>query len=385
MEVEATCHADFFHPWRLQRLGPYDGAKSQLRLLLGSMEPSTLLDIQKELREKIDCLSLDALVSLGDAPAPNTHFEEEFEIPTNPPAPEVGLDDCRGSRKQKARNKVKKPSKAVVSGKTAATATSKSVCDHSIKDFLPISSIVAYCIAMRGASTDDLRTLEASIVRNLKRLEPEQCGKNGAHAMEKDIMDWFAAAAQLQSKLKLEDLLLGIPPAHFDGAISLAHFSLTFFDRRLLRIWKEEAKRDPATGDVAWPDGKVPEPLFEIENRPGTVYVGNMTAAVHQVVHQKTARKSEVLSHRGEGFGVTAQIRTTLFPFGAFARGKWVRGAPVEAWQAITNSMLSWLSRGAFRLPTHREFVEAWALHRQALTEVQVERAVKRSRKSLSV
>ena len=73
---------------------------------------------------------------------------------------------------------------------------------------------------------------------------------------------------------------------------------ITLFGRRVLRLWTG------ARGDAS-------AEQMEVEMVPGSVYLGTLTGAEHQVQHLR-ARASHELC---EDFAITVMIRTTLFPY----------------------------------------------------------------------
>jgi hypothetical protein len=329
----------FFHPWRLRQLDPFEGHRSTCRIYFGALEPSILQDCQREICEKATLLSCGHLIDPEEDKAPQTHFEEYLKDGGH-------------------------PTKSVVSGKLAANASSKSMCAQPVDQFVPLDTLVAFFDALRIANSDDLGVLRADIVKLIRTIPAEERLENGAHAMQTPIENWFAAVTQLQTKIRdFFDKPEQNPPIHYDGAPSVVHASVTFFDHRLVKLWTEDPLQDKEAKKLYWP-GVEPTPACVIPNVPGTFYIGNLTAAAHQVVHCPSAPTHDSLDFDGKLFGVTAQCRTTLFPNGPHARSRCCRGMPVVVWQALTQAVLAWVARGNFRLPTYAEFAAALARHR---------------------
>ena len=187
-----------------------------------------LEDCQEEIREKAKLLSCCHLIDPSAAKAPQTHFEEW-----------IG----------------EHPTKAVVSGKLAANASSKSMCDQPVDEFVPIDSLVAFFDALRTANGDDLGVLHAEIVKLIRQILEDERLEHGAHAMRTPIENWFTAVTQLVTKTReFLDKLAQDPPLHYDGACSLVHASVTFFDHRLVKLWTEDPAEDENNKEIvlAW-------------------------------------------------------------------------------------------------------------------------------------
>ena len=105
-----------------------------------------------------------------------------------------------------------------------------------------------------------------------------------------------------------------------------------------------------------------PPTVFELHNKPGTIYLGNLCGPAHQVCHEDPPRRLKdyvqvKVSEEMLLFSPTTMLRTTLFRHGAFARLRIRKGDPAVVRDAINDVMVAWLRTASLRLPSHAEYL----------------------------
>ena len=134
-----------------------------------------------------------------------------------------------------------------------------------------------------------------------------------------------------------------IEPMHQDGGASVLHMGLTLFGRRNLVCTQGSGQPDVL-----------------LENRPGLVYLGQLTGPRHQVLHQP-APDDELLDIPGVGkCSVTVMFRTGLFPH-CRSRLRNTTPSPVKVFRKLAESFRVSVASGLWRLPTLTECHAAFA------------------------
>ena len=184
--------------------------------------------------------------------------------------------------------------KWIVSGKMVAQPGSKALNAMCIKDFLPLPRLRAWLQAWKEHNEHALAGVVGSMHNVLA--SADDLRDNFEHALNTDWSSWLLVAGQIHVFSNPGADL--VEPPHFDGAASFLHMGITLFGRRVLRLWT--GARGHASAEQ-----------MEVEMVPGSVYIGTLTGAEHQVQHLR-ARASHELC---EDFAITVMIRTTLFPY----------------------------------------------------------------------
>ena len=161
------------------------------------------------------------------------------------------------------------------------------------------------------------------------------------------------------SKLKFKNLF---PERVTCCSATVRATALTTAGERTTQFWAEKPVLGKGRGaGWSWPEGP-PAPQLELKNHPGSVYFGVLTSAAHQVVHAADQPDDQVLQYGGEKFGLTTLVRSALFPFGQFSRGRRNQGNPKLVVKILKDELGRWLRRAPLRLPTltetRREFVD---------------------------
>ena len=126
-------------------------------------------------------------------------------------------------------------------------------------------------------------------------------------------------------------------PLHQDGGASVIHMGLTLFGRRDLRLLQ---------------GGTLPDVVLHL--RAGSVYVGQLTGAEHQVLHC-AADGHELLHVPPVGaYAVTVMFRTALFPYNR-ARLRNTTPSPSVVFERLVQHFRHSFSSDVFRLPTLAE------------------------------
>ena len=123
-----------------------------------------------------------------------------------------------------------------------------------------------------------------------------------------------------------------------DGGASVLHMGVTLYGRRELTFFA------PKPGDEG---GLAPESEVKFSFVPGSVYLGTVTGAQHQVSHLGPRAMCE---ERG-GHSVTCMIRTTLFPKFR-SRVMNTTPSPPEFFRALAQSFTQSLQTQEWVLPS---------------------------------
>ena len=149
------------------------------------------------------------------------------------------------------------------------------------------------------------------------------------------MYQWFASAGQLHIFEKPGNLEEDL---HFDGGASILHMGITLFGCREVRFFL--GNKENEAGDL----------VETLDLMPGSVYLGVVAGALHQVVHRPPRFPTDAL----EGHSLTCMIRTTLFPA---PRGRIRRRLPLppKMFDRLATNIVTSLREEPFRLPSLEE------------------------------
>ena len=173
-----------------------------------------------------------------------------------------------------------------------------------------------------------LVTLTAKVMSVLRGYPDHFLGANGVFLKETCFFDvaW--------EYLSLQVMLAGTrrDEPHYDGGASLLHVGFTLFGWRVLECWD-------AQGSVQ-----------RIQQKPGTMYMGNMCAMRHEVVHSK---KSPDLYKGPDGryYEIALMLRSDVFP-ASRARKMAGRPTPKDAYDVINAVVAQHIATELLILPS---------------------------------
>jgi hypothetical protein len=193
---------------------------------------------------------------------------------------------------------------------------------------------------MRGmgkANCPWFRKLEVELARALPPLTEEALGENGSElcgATDMQERAWcYADIVRICAGAGRDD-------NHIDGAASYLHAGWTLFAKRLLHVTDKAYIKERGE--------KV------IEQTPGTLYIGNLCAAWHQVEHLPPTRAGPLLQQRGPGAGLELAVmyRTNVFGHGPRPRRMAAKSSPADVYDIATEVCARLLAREPLMLPT---------------------------------
>ena len=253
---------------------------------------------------------------------------------------------------------------------TEGKCSSSGQCGFNITKPHSLNTVLDYRTAFYNVNEDAIENdLQTRMTRKLGAFSDTELKDNGKDARDTPIREWFLTSSQLQGKQRTFESRFGPEPSqskvgsplHFDGSPSFLHCGITNGGgKRTVKMWAEQPDSDDRGKTLYW---KVePPPVFELHNKPGTIYLGNLCGPAHQVCHADPPRKAKDYAQVKVGeetllFSATAMLRTTLFRHGAFARLRIRKGDPADVWDAINEVMVNWLRTAELRLPTYAEYV----------------------------
>ena len=177
--------------------------------------------------------------------------------------------------------------------------------------------------------------LTAKVRKCLRGCGEKFLGRNGEEFLKECFSD--TAWAYLTVQMMLPGARFD--PKHIDGGASLLHLGLTIFGSRLLHVWLNE------------------ERTLVFEQHPGSIYIGNMCAAEHQVEHFDDARKQELFHPTGAGsaseqkaYLIAIMLRSDVF---RWSRARKLKGkpTPVDMFDLINKTVAEHVSTVAFVIP----------------------------------
>ena len=231
--------------------------------------------------------------------------------------------------------------KFIVAGKMGGCASS-SMCGLSLEKPLPAARIRAWLRAFLACNKKSLLNIQGLGRSMVNKMSKEAQGKNGQHFVTTDLEDWFISCGELcvTSAGSVADGFWS-EPKHQDGGMSVFHMGITLAGNRLMTC---------SQGDGL--------PDIEVSNRPGTVYLGQLTGPEHQVKHGPS-QPWDLLNVGGQGpFSCTVMCRTALFPF-CRSRNRNHTPNPSAVFYALAQAFTDGLRINDFVLPTLAQCDEA--------------------------
>jgi hypothetical protein len=175
--------------------------------------------------------------------------------------------------------------------------------------------------------------MESKAKAGARRLGPRRRGRNGKKFLKQSIEEWFLSCSELTFIDPCEgEAGYLTEKRHMDGPMSVFHGALTLSGARDLFC---EVR---GSGRVCVP------------NRPGTMYLGNLTGPRHQVVHRRCDHDSLLVPGLGHK-SVTIMLRTGLFPHGNSRRMGCLSNPPAFK-ASVANSFVASMQVDGLRLPT---------------------------------
>ena len=204
-----------------------------------------------------------------------------------------------------------------------------------------------------------LDQLDAEIRKALCALPKEELSSNGLFFLGTPARRWFnkMAAIQIMKSRARRD------PAHFYGGASILSLGLGLWGRHAVQWYMA----GPARGKIK--RRRTLKAPLQIETspscihlqRPGSVYMGNLTAARHQVIHDGNTIPGEAfVPNNREECKVTVCLRTDAF---ADYRARTASSSPEpgKVQEIATAVMVKALRARAMELPTLQECLECHA------------------------
>ena len=224
--------------------------------------------------------------------------------------------------------------KLQIAGKLGSCAGS-SLLQMSLSQPFPSLRMVAFrraFMTLNGAALDRLHDLLlAALPHSL------DSGPN-AEDLRGHPRDWLATQSTLQFYRAGEAFQ---EPWHWDGGASLLHLGFTLWGER------ELTARLADNSEVQLPQ------------RPGWVYLSNLTSFEHQVSHPPRTQASQLLNIPGHGeCGVSVMMRTSLFRSNR-ARTSRHKPTPLAVFRAATQAVVDWLEANMLELPSLAQCVAA--------------------------
>ena len=141
-------------------------------------------------------------------------------------------------------------------------------------------------------------------------------------------------------------------PLHNDGSASGVHLGLTWAGKRKVRFLQEAVQ--PTTT-------KAPGPTIAkdvvLDCYPGHVYVGGVTGARHQVIHDQFDAEEALLDFHPGPCSVTFMLRSCIFS--DRSRNMNTTPNPRNVWHCFTSCVRQLIHDPRFRLPTFDEYMRA--------------------------
>ena len=221
---------------------------------------------------------------------------------------------------------------------------SKAVNGQDVSHLLP-PRCRALVEAYRECNREFIENMDAlakAKVATLSLPKSDKC--NGQHFLDTAWQDYFLTAGELNFALPEKNGELWEEERHNDGGASTMLLSATFFGRRTV------AMEDPLHGKdtLVW-------------NEPGTVYLGQLTGAKHQVTHVHCDDDELVRLPNCGDMSCTLIMRTSLFPHNR-SRQMNTTPAPPEVFEILHTVFRQVSARCAWRLPSLADCKRAEAL-----------------------
>ena len=243
----------------------------------------------------------------------------------------VDFQAARGNAKSEENRKF------IMAGALSQCGTGK-MCGLSLAEPLPLPRLQAWREAFLAVNAGTFEALEASAKAATRRLSPEDRGSNGDKFLELPFPQWFASCGELvfvEPGSEAEGFWA--EPEHQDGGASVMHMGVTLYGRRGL-VCRQGLGR----------------PDIYLANKPGTVYLGQLTGPWHQITHE-ACEDTDLLEVPGLGLcGVSIMMRTALFAFNR-ARLRNTTPSPLPFFEVLTRCFREGLAARPLRLPSLAE------------------------------
>lgn len=359
LDVDAALAHDYFHPWRLRlvagKAGNVElrGDRSVYSLAGGTVAPEILHRWRADIKT-LTAAALERAARGEDVSEAGITMEDEAH-------------------------------QVVLHGRTQELDKVKAMCGQPIDRSEAARSQALFIKTWKKICKGSLERLDkitTSIVQDLERKDRQH--PNAKFLLQTKVRDRFAIGTQSQQSQRLDDAPPEHPsivkPGHHDGANSLFHAALSNYGCADIHFWREK----PVKGTFCLPtcppkckrhkfgwsaDEPAPIPDVILTQRPGDVYMGNLTAAFHQVRHRPDLDKAEsslpLLQAGGKNWSSRTMVRSAFFPEGRWTRSRLNRGTPIALWEALNVAHARWLRDEVLgerlRLPTlaEMELVEA--------------------------
>ena len=140
---------------------------------------------------------------------------------------------------------------------------------------LPAPRLLVWLRAFKAANGTALAQLQARALAMYGHLAEEHRVGNAKHFVEAPLPSWFLSAGELHI---FEKAAGGVERRHSDGGASVLHMGVTLYGRRDLTFFVPETLTEVEGGL---------EPTSEVKFSfvPGSVYLGTVTGAPHEVSH----------------------------------------------------------------------------------------------------
>ena len=214
------------------------------------------------------------------------------------------------------------------------------MCGLSVASPLPVRRICAWKLAFDNVNSKVINEM-TSMAKACLSKTGTMVSRNSKHFLDQTSKSYFCNCAELTfsrvSSLSLEEK---VEERHSDGLMSILHMGLTLYGRRYVAMYDK--------------DGRV----RRIFNEPGSIYLGTLTGAEHQVCHTEAA-PLELLEVPSLGnLSSTVMMRSSLFPHDyKFSK----RATPDDDFLCVARSFVRSISQAKFQLPTLHDCEEAFA------------------------
>ena len=225
-------------------------------------------------------------------------------------------------------------------GKMVEKPATSSCNKMPLNAWLPAPRLLAWLRAFKAANEAVLARLQARALEATWQLGEQHRVGNAAHFLKSSLPSWFLAAGELHI---FEGAAGGVEDRHSDGGASCLHMGVTLYGRREASFFLPEASVE---GGFA-PASRQRATEIKLSFVPGSVYLGTVTGAPHQVSHLFPRDSCEEL----RGHGLTCMIRTALFPLFR-SRVMNTTPSPPELFHALVRSFNESLISQAWVLPS---------------------------------
>ena len=265
--------------------------------------------------------------------------------------------------------------KYTIGGWLTERALGKRLNGVSVKGPLPFPTVRRWRQALLRANAELLDEWQDSLRERL-RLLVGGLGPAGESLLTDHYDTWLWAVAEAQiTQRELRPLVprskrrrsKGAPPTqdairlgpaplaetlHQDGSASAVHIGLTLAGLREVRFLQEavaQATKLEVTPSIA--------PDVVLQCAPGHVYLGGVTGARHQVLHDDVEVDCELLQFPPGPCSLTVMMRSCVF--NDYGRCQNTTPNPRNVWLTFAASVRDLIADVRLRLPTFREFEQA--------------------------